>query len=170
MLHRPLLRDARPAAPALRLVLRQKRLGPLQLSVLILPARGPNFVRSNLRTRTILDARGRAPNVAGQVARPLLGGEARGRSLASSKTEQVWQFARLRWRLLPAQRAPKQPVLPSVMEAAGRANPDTAVAERHRNTGGNGDQLVRLANDVGLGDGGRHRRCNLLSSDSTPRR
>ncbi len=44
-------------------VLQQKRLGPLQLFVLILPARGPNFVRSNLRTRTILDARGRSPDV-----------------------------------------------------------------------------------------------------------
>ena len=40
-----------------------KRLRPLNRSVLILPATGPNFVESSLRTRTILDARGRSPNV-----------------------------------------------------------------------------------------------------------
>ena len=40
-----------------------KRLRPLNRSVLILPAKGPSFVESNLRTRTILDARGRSPHV-----------------------------------------------------------------------------------------------------------
>ena len=37
-------------------------------------------------------------------------------------------------------------------------------------TGGNRDQLVRLANGVRLVDGGRRRQCNFLFSDNTPRR
>ena len=36
-------------------------------------------------------------------------------------------------------------------------------------TGGNRDQLVRLANGVRLVDGGRRRQCNFLFSDNTPR-
>jgi len=58
---------APPHAPATRIdaatVLQQKRLGSLQLSVLILPAKGPNLVHLTYRTRTILDARGRPPDV-----------------------------------------------------------------------------------------------------------
>jgi hypothetical protein len=34
-------------------------------------------------------------------------------------------------------------------------------------TGGNRDQLVRLANGVRLVDGGRRRQCNFLFSDNT---
>ena len=37
-------------------------------------------------------------------------------------------------------------------------------------TGGNRDQLVRLANGVRLVDGGRRRQCNFPFSDNTPRR
>ncbi len=37
-------------------------------------------------------------------------------------------------------------------------------------TGGNRDQLVRLANSVRLVDGSRRRQCNFLFSDNTLRR
>ena len=63
MLHRPLLRDARPAAPGVAAGTSTEKIASSATVVLILPARGPNFVRSNLRTRTILDARGRSPQV-----------------------------------------------------------------------------------------------------------
>ena len=80
------------SAAAVTTILQQKRSGPLQLSVLILPAKGPNFIRSNLRTRTILDARGRSPDV--RSGSPFIVRRRSRRSLPRLHLNDFWQFTR----------------------------------------------------------------------------
>ena len=105
--------------------------------------------RSNLGTRTILDARGSLPKCAGQVVRPLLGGEAGGRSLGFLLHQIGFPIAISGGFLLA-----KKP----------RAN-GTVIC-----SGGNSDQLVRLANSGRLADGDRHRQHDLLFAGGAPRR
>jgi len=116
-------------------------------NVLILPARGPKLVKSNLRTRTIL-MHGVAPQMC-QSGSPSIVRRRSRRSLPRlhPKLNDFWHLTPLRRRLFASQ-GDREPL----------------------RMGGNGDQLVRLANGVRLVDNDRCRHCNFLFADNTPRR